>query len=188
MKPSRDFNSIKGYFIYFLIMAGQSYHTDTNYYYGSTQNPMSYGGSFNAAYQSQGTYEERRCWRKLYDYQSGYWYYQNLLTNTTQWEMPEGWDSWPINGEVTETQSNDNNDDSSKLSIFRQTSDEIERKNSEYIKRKARRQVDPDQAKKIHWRPEGANEYNIWYDKWIGDHWKGTKDEGRFLAHCGSFI
>ena len=158
-------------------MAGQSYYGGTNYYYGNNVNPTSYGGGFNAAYQSQSTFEERSCWRKLYDYQSGYWYYQNLLTNNTQWEKPEGWDSWPINGEVNETQSTDNDD--SSPSFFRQTSDEIEEKNTEYIKRKARRQIDPDQAKKIHWRPEGANEYNIWYDKWIGDHWKGTKDEGR---------
>ena len=156
-------------------MAGQSY-TNTSYYYSTTVNPGSYDSTFNTAYQSQPTYEERSCWRKLYDYQSGYWYYQNLLTNTTQWEMPEGWNSWPVNG-TQSTESDSGN--ASGLSIFRQTSDEIERKNSKYVKRKARRQIDPDKAKKIHWRPEGANEYNIWYDKWIGDHWKGTKDEGR---------
>jgi hypothetical protein len=162
-------------------MAGQSYYDSSNYYYGNIVNPSSYGSSSNAAYQSQNAFEERSCWRKLYDYQSGYWYYQNLLTNTTQWEQPEGWDSWPINGEVIETQANDN--DNSEHSFFRQTSDEIESKNKEYLKRKARQQIDPDQAKKIHWRPEGANEYNIWYDKWIGDHWKGTKDEGRIWRH-----
>lgn len=169
-------------------MAGQSYHsnhTNTNYYYGNTINTLSYGSTFNAAYQGQGPFEERSCWRELYDYQSGYWYYQNLLTNTTQWEKPEGWDSWPTNGE--ETQTNDDGSHGSGLSIFRQTSNEIEIKNTEYGKREARRQIDPDEAKKIHWRPEGANEYNIWYDKWIGDHWKGTKDEGRLLGCCGLF-
>ena len=158
-------------------MAGQSYNYDT------TTNPVSYDSNFSAIYQSQSTYEERSCWRKLYDYTSGYWYYQNLLTNSTQWEKPEGWDSWPLNVEASQTQSIENTDETSNQSMFRQTSEEIERKNEEYIKRKARRQVDPDQAKKIHWRPEGANEYNIWYDKWIGDHWKGTKDDGK---HCNT--
>ena len=165
-------------------MAGQSY-ANTNNLYGTTVNPASYDGTFNASYQSQPTYEERGYWRKLYDYQSGYWYYQNLLTNTTQWEMPQGWDSWPINGEQAQTQSKESDGgNASALSMFRQTSDEIETKNTKFLKRKARRQIDPEKAKKIHWRPEGANEYNIWYDKWIGDHWKGTKDEGRLqISH-----
>lgn len=159
-------------------MAGQPFQTNANYYYGNNVNPVLYDGTYNGAYQSHGTFEERSCWRKLYDYQSGYWYYQNLFKNTTQWEKPEGWDSWPINGEVGETQPNDNNGELPGHSMFRQTSEEIESKNTEYVKKKARQQIDPDKAKKIHWRPEGANEYNIWYDKWIGDHWKGTKDEG----------
>lgn len=155
-------------------MAGQSFDTNTNYY-DYTVSPYSYG---SGPYQHQSTFEERSCWRKLYDYQTGCWYYQNLLTNTTQWEKPEGWDSWPLNNQVVHSNKSDD-DSSTELSKFRQTSDEIERKNSEYMKQKARRQIDPDDAKKIHWRPEGANEYNIWYDKWIGDHWKGTKDEGK---------
>ncbi|XP_028417917.1 pre-mRNA-splicing factor cwf2-like [Dendronephthya gigantea] len=167
-------------------MAGQAFPTDgyTGYFYGNTAN--SYGGVYNhGAYQSQGTYEERSCWRKLYDYQSGYWYYQNLLTNNTQWEQPEGWDSWPINGEVVQKQTNDYVDgEKSGFSFFRQTSEEIEAMNVEYVKRKARQQIDPEKAKKIHWRPEGANEYNIWYDKWIGDHWKGMRDEGPAETRC----
>ena len=154
-------------------MAGQSYYP--NYYYYDT------GQTLNAGCQGQSSYEERSCWRKLYDYQSGYWYYQNLLTNATQWEKPEGWDSWPLNKDAI--QSSKNSDDSGR-SMFRQTSEEIESKNSEYLKRKARRQIEPDDAKKVHWRPEGANEYNIWYDKWIGDHWKGMKDEGKVRVNA----
>lgn len=165
-------------------MAGQPFPSDSyaGYFYGNAVNL--YGGVYNGAYQSQGTYEERSCWRKLYDYQSGYWYYQNLLTNNTQWEQPEGWDSWPINGEIGQNQSNDDDDDGEKsgCSFFCQTSEEVETKNTEYVKRKARQQVDPEKAKKIHWRPEGANEYNIWYDKWIGDHWKGTRDDGEWIT------
>ncbi len=28
-------------------------------------------------------------------------------------------------------------------------------------------------------RPEGANEFNIWYGKWIGEHWDATLGKGR---------
>lgn len=155
-------------------MDGESYNI-TNYY-GNTGTMMLSQNTYNPANQGQNSFEERSCWRKLYDYQSGYWYYQNLLTNITQWEKPEEWDSWPVNADmIVEKESNG---EDTKLSMFRRTSEELERNNAEYITRKARCQINPDEAKKIHWIPEGANEYNIWYDKWIGDHWKGTKTEG----------
>ncbi len=31
-------------------------------------------------------------------------------------------------------------------------------------------------------RPEGANEYNIWYNKYFGENWKGNKDNGMFAS------
>lgn len=162
------------------MMTDQSYSLNANHYFNNTgnsnENLVSQSSFYDTWYQTSGTYEERSCWRKLYDYNSGYWYYQNLLNNTTQWEKPDGWDLWPING--AQTPNDEDKDSKSCLSIFRKTSEELEQKNQEYVKRKARRQVNPEEAKNLHWRPEGANEYNIWYDKWIGDHWKGMKDDG----------
>lgn len=132
-------------------------------------------GDGQALCQQYQAYEERGCWRKLYDYQTGHWYYQNLWTNTTQWMAPVGWETWPLNNQQESTTIDS---ETTSLSKFRKTSEEYESKNAEYMKRPARRQVEPEEAKKLHWRPEGANEYNIWYDRWIGDHWKGTRDDG----------
>lgn len=50
--------------------------------------------------------------------------------------------------------------------------------------RAARLQAGPDDpAHKKHWVPEGAAEYNIWYDRWIGDHWK-QRDMGPAQTRC----
>ena len=143
-------------------------------YDGYSYHPQGDGQALCQQYES---YEERGCWRKLYDYQTGHWYYQNLWTNTTQWMAPVGWETWPLNiNHRQESMTTDS--ETTGLLKFRKTSEELERKNAEYMKRPAKRQMEPEEAKKLHWRPEGANEYNIWYDRWIGDHWKGTRDDG----------
>lgn len=158
-------------------LAYPGYYTNDGYSnYQSYLSAPEWSNNYGSQQQYE-TSEERGCWRKLYDYQSGHWYYQNLWTNTTQWGEPDGWQTWPVNGqdESKDVQRED-------VKSLRRSSEEIEKKNTEYIKRAARRQVDPEDAKKIHWRPEGANEYNIWYDRWIGDHWKGTKHDGTNTA------
>ena len=42
------------------------------------------------------------------------------------------------------------------------------REQKELMKRPARRQIEPEDASKVHWQPEGAEVYNIWYHKWSG--------------------
>lgn len=171
-----DLSSSSSHLSYSGYTLGNGYpNYDSYLHYPDWSSCGGFEGYQGQGYQQYQACEERGCWRKLYDYQTGHWYYQNLWTNTTQWTAPDGWESWPLNGQ----QENSEDSVTSSLSKFRRTSEEIEKKNSEYIKRPARRQVEPEEAKKIHWRPEGANEYNIWYDRWIGDHWKGTKNDGR---------
>ena len=47
--------------------------------------------------------------------------------------------------------------------------------NKRYLNRAARKQIDQLPTKNS--RLEGAFEYNIWYDKYVGDHW--TEERGR---------
>eukprot|EP01135_Chromosphaera_perkinsii_P003569 Nk52_evm27s248 gene=Nk52_evmTU27s248 len=43
----------------------------------------------------------------------------------------------------------------------------------EVLSRPARKQVNEGTRKKVHEHQQGQNEYNIWYDRYSGDHWKG---------------
>ena len=56
---------------------------------------------------------------------------------------------------------------------------DLETKVQLLLSRPARRQIDPEEKKKLHWIPEGATEYNIWYDRWVGEHWRADKDHGQ---------
>ena len=145
--------------------------------------------STNSSFASQ-WYEQRGQWIALYDWNSGHYYYQNLGDYTTQWEKPPEWDSIhplyiPIsnynyegffkgsaNGDDIESTVN-NEEENYKLSAS-----DIEAKVETFLRRPARRQMDPEESKKMHWIPEGATEYNIWYDRWVGEHWRSDKDHG----------
>lgn len=52
---------------------------------------------------------------------------------------------------------------------------QYKKQNDEYLTRPARKQKDFIDPKKFHM--EGANEYNIWYGKYLGDYDKGAKQE-----------
>ena len=52
---------------------------------------------------------------------------------------------------------------------------QYKQKNDYYLSRPAKKQKDFIDPKKYHM--EGANEYNIWYGKYLGDYDKGAKQE-----------
>lgn len=132
-------------------------------------------------------YEQRGPWIALFDWNSGLYYYQNVSDYRTQWEKPADWDSihplfipanqycydgfdnQSVNGATSDAHQNENS---------KQSGADVEAKVERLLTRPARRQIDPEERKKLHWIPEGATEYNIWYDRWVGEHWGTDKDHG----------
>ena len=138
-------------------------------------------------------YEQRGQWIALYDWNSGHYYYQNISDHRTQWEQPADWGSihplyipvnqysagfWneSVNREV-DTSKDVHEDENYKISVGN-----LEAKVQLFLSRPARRQIDPEEKKKLHWIPEGATEYNIWYDRWVGEHWRADKDHGQLCS------
>ncbi|EDO36726.1 predicted protein [Nematostella vectensis] len=136
--------------------------------------------------------EQRGNWVAYYHWVSGYYFYTNVKTQVTQWEVPAYWNnlppvynpwshSYPVStpseptpdsasSTVGENNQTDQDEDE-ETNSFKITAEEIAKNLEKYKKRPAKRQADPDEKKKVHWIPEGATEYNIWYDRWVGEHW-----------------
>ena len=143
----------------------------------SLTNSENSGGEIKRGYNA--SYCERRGdWISLYDWNTGYYYFQNATSSQTQWEKPPEWDSvWSNYTSGSET-SNCSLVGEKEEKSYKQTAGDIEQKVNLFSKRPARRQIDPEEKKKLNWIPEGATEYNIWYDRWVGEHWKGDRDFG----------
>lgn len=125
-------------------------------------------------------YEQRGHWVAMYDWNSGFYYYENITNSQTQWTKPEEWDSlYPNYAPYSQHLSGSTMKEQKSASTCEGTSLDIEAKVNLFSKRPARRQIDPDESKKVNWMPEGATEYNIWYDRWVGEHWRGERDFGK---------
>lgn len=153
----------------------------------STPHEVTTNYSTEYAYSSQ-WYEQRGQWIALYDWNSGLYYYQNVSDYRTQWEKPAEWDSihplyipanqYCYHGFYNEP-VNANNSDANQEENFKQSGAGVEAQVERLLRRPARRQIDPEEREKLHWIPEGATEYNIWYDRWVGEHWRADKDHGQ---------
>lgn len=124
-------------------------------------------------------------WKEAMDADSRQIYYYNTVTNETSWERPAamgpaplstGWYGRGSGGDTLQKQ--------------------YKERNAEWMKRPARKQVELDRklftnhfdhssdlmfaARKIQ-RYEGQNEYNIWYHRFLGDHWDLTASKGSLL-------
>lgn len=152
----------------------------------TTQHDVTTNYSTEAGYGSQ-WYEQRGPWIALYDWNSGLYYYQNVSSYQTQWEKPAEWDSiYPLfiptnqyyHGFYNES-VNTNTSDVNQEENFKNSGADVEVKVKRLLTRPARRQIDPEEREKLHWIPEGATEYNIWYDRWVGEHWWENKDHGQ---------
>ena len=140
-------------------------------------------------------YEQRGQWIALYDWNSGHYYYQNLSDYRTQWEKPPEWDSihplyipanqYTYHGSWNEAvYGNSTVSDAHQEENYKLSAADLETKVALLLGRPARRQIDPEERKKLHWIPEGATEYNIWYDRWVGEHWRSDKDHGQCCCFC----
>lgn len=106
--------------------------------------------------------EEGSDWKEIFDPKAKHLYYHNTMTGETQWERPlemgptphsSGWFGRGAAGSTAAAG--------------------YERNNVEYLKRPARKQVEYIASKNT--VLEGAYEYNIYWGKYIGDHWSEDK-------------
>jgi hypothetical protein len=97
-------------------------------------------------------------WQEAIDPNSYQIYYYNRATGTTQWERPAELGPAPLaTGWFGRGQAG-----SGAAEMYKQ-------RNLKYLSRPARKQKDFIDPKKFN--VEGANEYNIWYNKFLGDEW-----------------
>ncbi|ETP38326.1 hypothetical protein F442_14024 [Phytophthora nicotianae P10297] len=110
-------------------------------------------------------------WREALDPASNKIYYYNTETNATQWERPAEMGAaphstgWFGRGKAGVSEG-----------------DRYEQLNAKFMSRPARKQLDamPTANSQL----EGAYEYNIWYDKYIGDHWDDARGKDPATTRC----
>jgi hypothetical protein len=110
-------------------------------------------------------------WREALDPASGKIYYYNTQTDATQWERPAEMGAaphstgWFGRGRVGTNEG-----------------DRYEALNAKFLTRPARKQLDamPTANSQL----EGAYEYNIWYDKYVGDHWNDSRGKEPAATRC----
>jgi Torus domain/WW domain len=135
----------------------ENYPTRSKCYKCSSEKPSSGdkqigGASVNASDSSV-------TWKEVYDPKSRQIYYWNIQTNETSWSRPEELGPVPVATGFFGRGSAD--------SASFQAS--LEEKIAAWLKRPARVQSTEDLRK--FQRLEGANELNIWYGKYQGEHW-----------------
>uniref|UniRef100_K3X6J4 Pre-mRNA-splicing factor cwc2 n=1 Tax=Globisporangium ultimum (strain ATCC 200006 / CBS 805.95 / DAOM BR144) TaxID=431595 RepID=K3X6J4_GLOUD len=114
---------------------------------------------------------DQHAWREALDPATNKIYYYNVETNATQWERPAEMGAaphatgWFGRGRAGEENAN-----------------KYEELNEKYLSRPARKQLDQMPTKNTHL--EGAYEYNIWYDKHIGDHWSNDRGKEPAATRC----
>ena len=114
---------------------------------------------------------EEIAWKEVVDPTTYQVYYYNIKTNATQWERPIEMGPAPFaTGWFGRGQAGSN------------AAQMYAAKNAKYLARPARKQKDFIDPKKYHL--EGANEYNIWYGKYLGDHWDNKADKEPATDRC----
>ncbi|KAH8081611.1 RNA binding-protein [Aureococcus anophagefferens] len=110
-------------------------------------------------------------WKEVYDPAAKSLYYFNGATGETQWERPAEMgptphsSGWFGRGAAGSTAAKG-----------------YEANNVEYLKRPARKQVDYIASKNS--VLEGAYEYNLWWGKYIGEHWDNGKSREPAETRC----
>lgn len=135
-------------------------------------------------------------WREALDPASSKIYYYNAVSGATQWERPAEMGAAPhgacVGLERVRRRGNDHcvltntmcvatgwfgrgraGDDNAKR---------YEEQNATFLARPARKQLEHMPSKNTHL--EGAHEYNIWYDKYIGDHWANERGKEPAATRC----
>jgi hypothetical protein len=110
-------------------------------------------------------------WKEAFDPKSRQIYYYNTQTMETSWSRPAELGPAPYaTGAV------------GRGAVGNTAQEQLEARNREWLLRPARKQqdIDPSQLQ----RAEGANEYNIWYNKAIGDYSKGGMGKDPAPTRC----
>lgn len=114
---------------------------------------------------------DQHAWREALDPVSNKIYYYNTQTNATQWERPAEMGAAPhATGWFGRGKAG------------AEEGDRYERLNAVFLSRPARKQLDamPTANSQL----EGAYEYNIWYDKYVGDHWSDARGKEPATTRC----
>ncbi|CAH0485305.1 unnamed protein product [Peronospora farinosa] len=114
---------------------------------------------------------DQHSWREALDSVSNKIYYYNMETNQTQWERPVEMGAAPhATGWFGRGKAGVNE------------GDRYEKLNALFLSRPARKQLDvmPTANSQL----EGAYEYNIWYDKYVGDHWNDSRGKEPAATRC----
>lgn len=109
-------------------------------------------------------------WQQQFDDTHQTPYYVNIKTGVSQWERPACFPD--LSRGPLESQPEV---DVESVHKFIKTPMEVYQE--QLLKRPARVQIDPSEMKKYH--IEGTQEYNIWHDRYMGDHWKNSNNEGK---------
>ncbi|EQC29009.1 hypothetical protein SDRG_13344 [Saprolegnia diclina VS20] len=110
-------------------------------------------------------------WREALDPSTQKIYYYHIETNATQWERPKEMGAAPHStGWFGRGQAGIDN------------ASKYEDLNTRLLQRPARKQIDAMPTKNT--RMEGGNEYNIWYDKYVGENWDHTKGQDPAEHRC----
>lgn len=113
-------------------------------------------------------------WVEVFDAKSQSIYYWNKETQATTWERPEELGPAAGKGVATGYYARGGN---SLRTVYRTL-------NEKYLKRPAPKQVDQMPGDKLVARAEGANEFNIWYGKYVGEHWNNKRDHEPADTRC----
>ena len=100
-------------------------------------------------------------WREALDVSTRQIYYYNAATGETSWARPAAMGAAPLASGWFGLGSVSGGAAQAELLA----------RNAAWLQRPARRQADMDPSRLQ--RAEGANEYNIWWGRFIGDSWKG---------------
>jgi hypothetical protein len=111
-------------------------------------------------------------WKETVDPESGHIYYYNTETSETSWERPVEMGAAPMATGWF-----------GRGAAGSQAAQYYERKNKEYLERPARKQKEHIEAKNEGYK-EGADEYNIWYHRHIGEHWKFERGRDAAETRC----
>ena len=113
-------------------------------------------------------------WVEVFDAKSQSIYYWNKETQATTWDRPEELGPAGGVGVATGYYARGGN---SLRNVYRTL-------NEKYLKRPAPKQVDKMPGDKLVARAEGANEFNIWYGKYVGEHWNNKRDHEPADTRC----
>lgn len=113
-------------------------------------------------------------WEQLWDdkYQTPYFF--NVKTKQSQWDRPA---CFP---DLAKANISRTWEDPSPVTKYIKVPMEAFQK--DLLKRPARVQMDPQDAKKYY--VQGTEEYNIWYDRYTGDHWRGGDKKELAETRC----